>query len=163
MLLPVTLSCDKNNHNGNIFDRAYFKKIRCHTATIGHLALIVLLWICPNSKKEQFKSVQSNPGCFVFVFLLWDWSLNSHHPLNNARTEQFSQRDRETSKRLCLNRLRTVPPSRRRPSRDSKQIIEEKILFPHRAKLWEASSAWTSIFYLFWFPQQPSQKSRDRS
>lgn len=41
--------------------------------------------------------------------------------------------------------------------------VKKKMVFPHRAKLWEASSAWTSIFYLFWFPQQPSQKCRDRS
>ena len=78
MLLPVTLSCDKNNHNGNI--RAYFKKVRCDTATFGHLALIVLLWICPNSKKEtkyetvhERNSFNKEIGKLVKDFVLIDY------------------------------------------------------------------------------------------
>lgn len=78
MLLPVTLSCDKNNHNGNI--RAYFKKVRCDTATFGHLALIVLLWICPNSKKvtkyetvHERNSFNKEIGKLVKDFVLIDY------------------------------------------------------------------------------------------
>ena len=87
MLLPVTLSCDKNNPNGNI--RAYFKKVRCDTATFGHLALIVLLWICPNSKKEtkyetvhERNSFNKEIGKLVKDFVLID----TNSPSFSAKT-----------------------------------------------------------------------------